>query len=387
MTSPPSALETGPTLSRVRREFAQLAVLCVAASVLFLLTRELAQANHASRQIDAATWYDRGMRDLSAGLSAPAVDSFRHAVALDESRADYHLALADALLRANRDGDAQTVLVGLRRTAPESADVNVRLARLSVRSGQRDEAIRYYEMALAALWPEAASAQRRAIRLELTEYMLRENLRSRALAALLILTADVPVAAPDRLRLGQLFLAAGDPRRAAERFSETLARTPDDPQALAGAGAAAFALRDYARARRFFDALPADTPGVDRPRQIVQLVLERDPLAPRLGPLARARRLRLSADDVIEELDACGARLTSDSPPETLVGARAALIPLSSQAPRGRTAAGTRDDVEEGLGLLLAGVRAMRLASCGAPTAIDEAVERVAASHELVEPS
>lgn len=375
-----------PTSAGARRELLKLALLSALGVVLFVVTRNFAAGNHAIRQQDAGSWYRIGQEAVSAASPESAVEAFRQAVALDRARATYRLALADALVNAGRASEAVVALTALRQQDPESAEVNLRLARLAAQDGEPAEAVRHYQSALASLWPEAESPRRRQLRVELIEFMLNHNWNDRALAELLILDADLPDAASERIKVARLFLAAGAPTQAAERFDDVLAGSPKDPEALAGAGEAAFALGDYARALRFFTALPADTPRVAEARLVARLVLERDPLAPRLGQATRNRRLAATAADILEQLDACSAHAGGDAESRTrLVDLRlslAALAPTEGQRPSNLK---SRDEIEDGLLLLLDSVSALRRASCGPPTAISQAIERIAARHGLSE--
>lgn len=170
-----------PDARTVQREFAQLTLLCITAVALFVVTRAFATSNRQLRAHDAAMWFNTAQQQLASGAIERAMDDLRQAVVLHPAQASYRLAFADALAQARRDRDAQAVLTALRATNPEDAAVNLRLARLEARTGAVDPSVRYYETALAALWPEADSAQRRAVRIELVEFLLSQRRQGRAL--------------------------------------------------------------------------------------------------------------------------------------------------------------------------------------------------------------
>ena len=387
--------ELAVTAAVVRREFLQLAVLVVAAGLLFLGTRTFATTNRALRRTDAAEWFARGERQLSDGAAETASAAFRRAVALDPAAPCYHLALARALAQAGRDADARSVLLSLRQVDPESANTNLELARLEARAARAADAVRYYQTTLAALWPEADSAQRRAVRLELVEFLLRQQQRSRALAELLVLNADAPAGPAASIRMGRLFLEAGDARRAAARFAEVLATAPRDAAALAGAGDAAFELRDYAQALRFYDAGGPSAAVAER-RSIASLVLTRAPLAPRLGTAARLQRLTQDARDTGDALDACTSSLSEDHPQRSAVlsardAVAATLTDMTDSRARPATRhtdsrrAGALDDLEDALVVQLGSLRSARAAGCpDSPFA--QALERIGQMHGLVTP-
>ncbi|HXW05793.1 MAG TPA: tetratricopeptide repeat protein, partial [Vicinamibacterales bacterium] len=267
----------------VHRETVQLAVLVVIAGVAFALTQTVAQSNRELRLRDAGRWYDRAARELQAGRPAGATAALRRAVATNPENHQYQLELARALADSGQDAQALQVLLRLRDRHPEDADVNLELARLESRAGDQAAAVRYYEHTLAALWSDSVLDSRQRVRMELVEFLLRHRQRGRALAELLVLSPTLPDDANTRTKTGRLFLEAGDPRRALEQFLAALGADPGDGAALAGAGEAAFEQGNYARAREYFARVPEPDDRIVALRTIADLVLARDPLAPRLG--------------------------------------------------------------------------------------------------------
>jgi tetratricopeptide (TPR) repeat protein len=373
----------------IHREFVLLSVLIATAVAGFLLTRTLALYNRSLRSADAMEWFERGQRELDAGRVATGAADLRHAVAMDPENASYQMVLARALGADARDAEAKQILVALREHQPEDPDINLQLARLENRAGEPDAAVRYYQGALAALWSPKDADARRQTRIELIKYLLGQQRRGRALAELLLLDADLPGDLDAQVAVGGMFLDAGDPRRAAARFGRILQQAPTNGEALAGAAAAAFALGQYQQALRFATAAPVTVPGVSETRTVTRLVLDRGPLAPRLGMAERLRRLATDKADLAAAIEQClvprGSAVESLET-STLRDLREELAmnnsPVSAAPARMRPVA-SRDDIEDGLDLLLRTVHARAAAGCSPPTGLDRAVELIAERHAL----
>jgi tetratricopeptide (TPR) repeat protein len=377
-----------PSVRVIHREFILLSVLIGIAIGGFLLTRNLAVHIQNLRAADATEWFDRGHHELDAGSLAAATADLRRATAMDPVNVSYQVALARALSGDARDAEARQILVALREHQPEDPDTNLQLARLEARTGQTDAAIRYYQGALAALWsPDDAEARQRT-RIELITYLLGHQRRGRALSELLLMNTDLPPDEDTQIAVGRMFLEAGDPRRAADHFGEVLRQAPTNGAALAGAGAAAFAMGQYQQALHYLTAAPDSVPGVTDTRTVARLVLDRDPLTPRLGTAERSRRLAASVADLIGEIDGCAALHGGnvDTPADTTLRALRVQLTAFAAASRGARPARrtvTRDALEDGLDLLLRAVRARADAGCPQTAGLDRALELIAGRHAL----
>jgi tetratricopeptide (TPR) repeat protein len=357
----------------VHRETVLLVVLVVIAAAAFVLTRAMARKNHDVRLRDAATWHERALRDLEAGRPELASTALRRAVATDPGSHRYQLELARALAASTQHAQARQVLLRLREQRPEDADVNLELARLEAGGVDEAAAVRYYEHALAALWSDQHTETRQRVRMEMIEFLLHLGQRRRALAELLVLSPSLPDEAAIRTRVGRMFLDVGDPRRALDQFSAALRLAADDGPALAGAGEAAFAIDDYARARQYLARAPESLPQVRELREIVEFVLTRDPLAPRIGASERRRRLVANLEDVTGRLASCagpaaGALLEEVEALSATLGSGARPV--------------ARDVAEEGLDAIVRIEVAMEDA-CGPPTPLDQALVLIARRHNI----
>ncbi len=289
----------------IHRELVILTCLCAIAVVAFFLTRAAAASEHEGRLRDAETWYTTGERERGAGRHAAAIRALQQAAVIDPGNPRYQLPLAAALSAEGQDEAARRVLMRLRSAMPESPEVNLQLARLEARRHDVTAAVRYYQSALHGQWTEEDGAGRRGMRLEVIRYLLDQDQKSRALSELLVLSANLPDERGLQRTLGELYLEADDPRRAAEAFTRVLRTDPEDSRARAGLGAAFFALADYPKAQRALAAAPDGEPRVEALRTLTSLILNHDPLLPRLSLAARQRRLQAGLAHAVGRLETC----------------------------------------------------------------------------------
>jgi tetratricopeptide (TPR) repeat protein len=355
-----------------------LIVLSIVVVIGFFLTRAVARANGNLRLQDAAVWFAAAERDLAAGRFDEAITAFRRAATIDQANRQYRLALARALVTTRQDQAARQVLVGIRQLSPEDSDVNLQLARLEGRQGDTAAAIGYYQSALYGAWRVSEESRRRDARVEFVRYLLAHDERRRALSELLILSANLPDQVTSQLEAAALFRQAGDSRRALDHFRHALALDPGNRRALAGAGEAAFDLGDYAAARRDLRAADPDPASPQYGRltdllQVADLVLERDPLRPRLSLRDRWDRLTAGIARTRERLDMCIANSTSLSEDrrrgleslraEIVAFDRAHAHPLRDRA---------IEPIEAGLNLVYRAEQ--QTAGCSPPSALDRAL-------------
>ncbi|HEY2432345.1 MAG TPA: tetratricopeptide repeat protein [Vicinamibacterales bacterium] len=352
----------------IRREARIFGALCAIAIAAFFATRTLAASNRRTAQADAARWNAAGAASLAAGNAKAAVDAFRKASLIDRDNRAYRSALADALRRTGDNDAALDVLLRLREAVPEDVEVNASLARLVAARGSVDDAVRYFQTAILGLWQPARIEERRTLRIELIDLLLTHGAAERALAELLKLSGEIPDDPLAHVRVGQLLMQAGSPARAEAQFVAALRRAPHDETALAGAGEAAFATGDYEHAR---DYLRRTAGGADSERlQIAELVLDIDPLLPRLTARERDRRLARAVD----ELQARAA------------GCASAAAPQQALADLQRTFAAAHATSADSLGPDLARVAGLArdLSNlCPPPQPIDRAIVLIAARHGL----
>lgn len=339
----------------------------------FLLTRAVAASNRQTQVQDAAAWFATGEARARAGDLDGAITAFQHASAKNPDDRGYVLALARAQTGRKLYDDARRVLLSLRESSPEDAEINLQLARLSAERRDVTEAIRYYHNALYSPLSSTQAGERRRVRLELVRFLMAHDQMSRAMSELLISSIDAPDTAVAHVELARLFTQAGDGRHAAEQFATALRLEPDRGDALAGAGETAFRLGDYVTARSYLRRAPADA-NVAELRNVAELVLSADPLAGRLSSAERQRRLLAAFSYAAQRLDACaGTRPGVDA---LALQQEAASYSRRLKPPSIRES----ETIEAGAELALRMSRAAAQ-SCPPATAMDRALDLIAKAH------
>jgi tetratricopeptide (TPR) repeat protein len=318
----------------VHREWMVLLSLCVLSVLAFLVTRAAAAAEHRWRLRDAERWYQNGQTALERHAFPAAVEAFARAAALDRDNLRYQMSLAGALADDGEIARSVQVLSGLRRQMPEAADVNLQLARLEARRGHVDLAARYYLSALHGVWRDETGNARREARIELIRYLLQQRLQARALSELLVLSANLPADATSQLLIGELYLQADEPRRAAEVLARGLGRDPGNGRMRARLGEALFRSGEYARARRELALAPDHLDDVVRLRAVCDFVLTRDPLMSRLSLRERQRRLALALSYARNRLETCRSAGGQTHGVSRLEGLQQEVLMLGSEVAR-----------------------------------------------------
>ncbi len=362
----------------VHREIVVLVVLCALVAVGFVLTRAAAGANRVHRLHDAAAWYDAGKLHLAGGQTESAIKALRRATAINRDNQAYRLALAGALAAGGQDDAARQVLLGVRESTPEDAEVNLQLARLEARHDDVTGTIRYYQNAVYGSWGADQVDARRRVLIELIRYLLAHEQRGRALSELLVLTANLPDDVTSQTMAGQLFLDAGEARRGLERFRQALRLDPMNARALAGAGEAAFEEGDYVNAQRYLRAVESPSARLSELRAVTDLVLTRDPLRPGLSLSQRQERVMAGFRRAADALDACVARQpVANNAFESL---RAEARTLEPELALGRLRR-TPESIDTALNLIYR-MEQQRLETCGEGSAFDRALLLIGRRHE-----
>lgn len=272
----------------------------------------------------ADEWYAKGETSLKAGQTEAAVNDYRNALVYKPDDATLEFHLAQALAGAGREDEARSYLLSLLQESPGSGSVNLALARVAVHQKNVSDAVRYYHNAIYGVWATDPLTMRWEVRRELCQYLLAQGDIQEAQPDLIALTQDVPLRDTARARIaGDLSLRAGLWNRALAVYRTVLANRRQDPDALAGAGHAAFELGQYAEAINYLNRLPRDkrnAPPVARMRQTAMQVLALDPFGPRLSVSQKARRTTQALAIAEKRLSACakerGQSLTT-TPPTT----------------------------------------------------------------------
>lgn len=369
----------------LHRHLGLLALLMGVCAGAFVVTRTIAVRSRELRVADGRVLYDQARTALDEGRTHAAADMFRRAVATDPASRPYRLALARALIAQGEGGEARTILEGLRGERPDEVDATLDLARLEAAEGQWEAALQYYQHTLTALWSADLLDARRAVRIELIEGLLQRGDRSRALSELLILSAGLPDDAETQSSAGRMYLDAGEPDRAQEHFDRALRQDADHAAALAGAAEAAFAQGEYVRARRLLARAPDHAAGISDLRAVTDLVIDVDPLAPRLSLAERRRRLARILEHVAPALGRClaipaAARRPTDA---DLSALREFLETRTAGSRGGVSATLSHDDVGEMFEVAYRAQIGLEEACGAGRTPMDRAVLLIGARHDF----
>jgi tetratricopeptide (TPR) repeat protein len=365
-------------LAPLKREIALLVLLSVVAVAVFFGTRSFASSNVNLRRHDSDVWLMRGTDALQQGDLPRAVAALRHAAQVDRTNEAVDIVLASALEKTGDAAAAEAVLLDRRGRTPEDPEVNVALARLESRRGRVTDAVRYYQTALDGLWSADHADTSSQLRQELVDLLLGHGQRGPALSQVLVLAASAPPDTASQVRIGRLFLRAGDARRALDRFASALAADPHSDEALAGAGEAAFALHDYVAARRYLSAATTLEPALIRERDLATRVVTTDPLAARLSRGERLRRLSQLLDLARSAIESCRSTTPDvDALREAFAAAEGTPTHLVA-------AADERDRLEDGVTLASRAAKAAATCGASADTGI-EAASLISTLHSLDE--
>ena len=302
----------------------------VGLAVLFAVTGFAVSLYHARYESLGREWHARGEADLNAGKALKAVVDFRTALVYARDSDADQLDLARALMAANRTDEAKAYLTSLWDRNPGDAVVNLALGRLAASERNTDEALRYYHYAMYGDWGSRDPAEaRRAARLELYQYLIKENERALAEAELVAMAALLPPDPALYIQVGQLFLGLGDYARAANEF-EGAVRFGGGETALAGAGEAEYSLGDYRQARRYLERALREMPDDARLSKMLDetdQVLNADPYEPGLGQEEQNRRVIRAFQQALTRLGECGVLVSNAAQPG------AAAVPAGSGPP------------------------------------------------------
>jgi len=326
----------------------------------------------------AADWSARGDRAYRAGLAGDAVDDFRSALVYARDDRAVRLKLARALVAAGRRAEARGYLLTLWEDEPGNGPVNLELGRVAARDGNVAEATRYYHAAIEGAWDSQAEQRRRESRLELVDYLVSAGDTARARPELIALSADIPEDVALRKTIASLLARVGQTASAQAAYEQILTAAPNDPEALSGAGEAAFRSGEYAAAARYLTRAIArgeSSPDVRRDAATAQLVVDIDPAQRRLGSAARATRASRAFEAASARVTACLALHPESDDLHTLssrvagIAARAQQRSLNAHPDDLETVMETVFDVEMGTAR-----------TCGEPAGIDRALYLIARS-------
>ena len=358
-------------------------MLSALAVVMFVAVTGLSRLYHAQQESLGNRWFSRGVADLKAQRFDRAVAEFRAALVYSRDNYSYQLNLAEALLGRKQTNEAQAYLVTLWDRQPEDGLVNLELARIAAQRGETEQALRYYHNAIYATWPDDEEVQRRDARLELIEFLLRNNAKTQAQAELIALAANLGEDPAQQTHVGDLFVRAQDYEHALAAYRVALKSNRHDAAAQAGAGLAAFELARYPLAYRYLQAAVVSEPGDAQSAarlKTTELVLQMDPFQRQISAAQRSRIVIEAFAAAGERLKACSVEQNSSSltaPQPSSAESWAKMKPRVTPAGLRRNP----DLVEAAMDLVF-NIERQTSATCGSPSGTDEALLLIAKLHE-----
>lgn len=366
--------------------------------VLFTITEFAVQAYEAKYAALGRQWYQHGTKDLGAGHVEAAIVDFRTALIYERDDENYDLSLAQALSAAGRTEEAKAYLTSLWERDPGNAEVNLELGRLAARAGNTDDALRYYHSAMYDDWPGRDPAEaRRAVRLELYQYLIQQGNRAQAEAELISMAALLPPDPALYTKVGQMFMEVGDYQRAAFEFESALKLDRNAGEAaLVGAGEAEFYLGNYEAARRHLDRALREKPGAARRQEVKDmleqavLVLSTDPFDPNLSLAERDRRVTEAFRQAVQRLASCGVNATTapgrggGAPPPAAANDSLAALANQAHSLQSQVDAGTlrrNPELATQIMNLVFNIEQASTEGCAAPQPLDRALMLLASRH------
>lgn len=322
----------------LRREALHLTALTGMAIVSFAGVAALSRLHSAQEDALSDRWSTRAATDLNTGNYAAAASEYRSALRYSQDSYSQQLGLAEALLGLKKTNEASAYLVNLWEQQPENGVVNRELARIAAGKNDTRSALRYYHNAIYAHWPGNSDTDQRNTRWELIKYLLGLKAIAQAQSELISLAAEVGDDPTQQLLLGHYFLQVQDSGHALAAFRLALKADPHNPDALAGAGTAAFKMGDYGIAARYLSAAQQQDRGnhaLAAQLETVEQVRHLDPFRGQISTAEQARAVLDSfavAGQALQSCPAVGALPESNTSKQTLVQAWAQWKPKVSPA-------------------------------------------------------
>ena len=284
--------------SRPQAGYSREVVLLGALLLVLLLAGFTAFASrmyHMTFHVLADQWFAQGDVSFHAGNAAEALNDYRNALVYSPNNPQFQFHLAQALAATGREEEAESYLVNLLSVSPGSGEINLELARSSARrKAGMAAALRYYHAAIYGEWDHDPLIMRWDVRRELCEYLLAHGTRIQTEPELIAMVDNVPVTDIPRQKIAAALLLRGQLwDRALTAFRSVLSADPRDPDALAGAGEAAFHLIEFPQTVEYLSALPKDKladPQIAGMLETSQQVIADDPFLAGLSPEEKAAR-------------------------------------------------------------------------------------------------
>lgn len=364
------------------REPLIIVALSAAAFAFFFAVLALSRFFESRQSARAEQYFEQGTLALRNHHPDLAVNDFHAALAYSRDNYAAQLSLAQALLGLNRTEEALQYLVNLWQREPENGMVNFELARIYADKGDVTQALRYYHNAIYAIWNDNQELVRRSARLELINFLLARQMHGQAEAELIALESSLPPDPELITKLGDLFLQVPDYERALTLFVRSLKLKHQNPDALAGAGQAAFELGQYKASERYLKNAVAANPSDTTSAQLLEtarLVIQLDPYNMRLSSSQRSTNVKDAVQSAAARLSGCMANVLPSNSASS--GLQALNTRLSQLQPKLRRSAIDADTVDQAMSLVF-DIEQQTKNVCGPPTGKDLALLLISREQE-----
>jgi tetratricopeptide (TPR) repeat protein len=187
---------------------------------------------------------------------------------LDRNNRDFRLDLAEALHLAGHHDQAKAEVREVLNRDSNDGGANLLMARLMAGAGRTSEADAYYHRAIYGVWYRDPAANRLHSRIELADYLARQNRQQELLSELLVLQDAARRDGNLSWRVAELFLKAGSPARAVQAYQDIIRNDPTNAYAYRALGEAELRAGDFRSAETAFLAVvrnrPDDAEAADR---------------------------------------------------------------------------------------------------------------------------
>ena len=130
---------------------------------------------HRRTELDWRTPGLSGRPRHEIGVSGHCGRRLPHITLVRPGKYQSRLRLAEALLAEDHYQEARSHLLSLWEEDPANGEVNLALARLNVKLGNKKAAVRYFRNAINGVWDSSPREQRIAPRFELVRYLMQQH--------------------------------------------------------------------------------------------------------------------------------------------------------------------------------------------------------------------
>jgi tetratricopeptide (TPR) repeat protein len=371
-----------------------LLVLTVAAASGFAAVSHLVTRYTLNQQARGRKLYALGLNYANAGNYSDAINAFRAALTCDPTNSQYQLSLARVLRDSNdpqRLEEAESYLLALWQRAPQDASVNLALARVAAHRGSIEDAIRYYHNAMYGVWDSDPDGNRNRARIELIQFLLKENAYAQADSELIALAAALPRDPAAHLQAARLFDQAHDYNGALAQYEEALRLDPGNAAALAGAGETAYRAGNYILAQHYLRSAVSANPNDTQSRELLasaDLVLRSNPFHSHISDAERNRRIIAAFNQAEDRLTSCAQQAgidlkPTDNPSQSpLVGLQARWLLAKPDLELLRSPAET--DLPDAIMDVVFQIEQQTSTTCGSPQGLDLALLMISHKREAV---